>query len=302
MTVDKMHDRTTDYARKVVRGEILASRKNILSCERHLRDMNLKVLNYHFDVEKANRVLSFIELLPVPKTMENMDLKQFQCYIIGSLFGWVDSLGNRRFTEAYISMARKNCKTLLLAGIALHDLLLGQEPKFERTIGIVSNTQAQANLAWKDAETQLKSLRKVSKGTKDITKITPSIHELMNVKDRSVIKSYSREADNLEGAQISTGIIDEAHLLKDTKVYEGIARGQTLLKNSSLYFISTAGSDLNAPFYDEYNYVTKILEGEETNENYFVFCAEQDSEDEMHNSETWIKSNQIGRASCRERV
>ena len=57
-------------------------------------------------------------------------------------------------------------KTLLLAGIALHDLLLGQEPKFERTIGIVSNTQAQANLAWKDAETQLKSLRKVSKGTK----------------------------------------------------------------------------------------------------------------------------------------
>ena len=293
MIVDKMHDRTTDYARKVVRGEILASRKNILSCERHLRDMNLKVLNYHFDVEKANRVLSFIELLPVPKTMENMDLKQFQCFIIGSLFGWVDSLGNRRFTEAYISMARKNGKTLLLAGIALHDLLLGQEPKFERTIGIVSNTQAQANLAWKDAETQLKSLRKVSKGTKDITKITPSIHELMNVKDRSVIKSYSREADNLEGAQISTGIIDEAHLLKDTKVYEGIARGQTLLKNSSLYFISTAGSDLNAPFYDEYNYVTKILEGEETNENYFVFCAEQDSEDEMHNSETWIKSNPL---------
>ena len=112
MTVNKMHDRTTDYARKVVRGEILASRKNILSCERHLRDMNLKVLNFHFDIEKANKVLSFIELLPVPKTMENMALKQFQCFIIGSLFGWVDSLGNRRFTEAYISMARKNGKVL----------------------------------------------------------------------------------------------------------------------------------------------------------------------------------------------
>lgn len=109
---NKVRDRTTDYARKVVRGDILASKKNILSAERHLKDMNLKVLNYHFDVEKANRVLSFIELLPVPKTMENMSLKQFQCFIIGSLFGWVDGLGNRRFTEAYISMARKNGKVL----------------------------------------------------------------------------------------------------------------------------------------------------------------------------------------------
>ena len=75
-----------------------------------------------------------------------MELKQFQCFIIGSLFGWVDDLGNRRFTKAYISMARKNGKTLLLAGIAMHDLLLGKEPKFERTVGVVSHTQKQATL------------------------------------------------------------------------------------------------------------------------------------------------------------
>ena len=101
-------DRTTDYARKVVNGEILASKKNIQSCERHLRDMNLRTLKYHFDVDRANKVINFIEKLPVPKTMEQMELKQFQTYIIGSLFGWVDDIGNRRFTKAYISMARKN--------------------------------------------------------------------------------------------------------------------------------------------------------------------------------------------------
>lgn len=65
-----MMDRTTDYAKKVVNGEILASKKNIQAAERHLRDMNLKVLNYHFDVEKANKVIDFIEVLPVPKTMK----------------------------------------------------------------------------------------------------------------------------------------------------------------------------------------------------------------------------------------
>ncbi|MGE0994373.1 terminase large subunit, partial [Bacillus sp. GMa5/2] len=213
--------------------------------------------------------------------------------MIGSLFGWVDDLGNRRFTKAYISMARKNGKTLLLAGIAMHDLLLGKEPKFERTIGVVSHTQKQATLAWGDAHIQLESLRKVSDKTKSMTKITPSIHELKNTNDRSVIKAFSREANNLEGEQISTGIIDEAHLLTDTKVYNGIRRGQTLLKNPSLYYISTAGEDLTDPFFEEYQYVTKVLNGEEQNENYFIFCAEQDSEDEIHHPETWIKSNPL---------
>ncbi|WP_440868106.1 terminase large subunit domain-containing protein [Staphylococcus shinii] len=198
-------DRTTDYAKKIVSGELVASKKNIQSAERHLRDMNLKVFKYHFDVERANRVINFIELLPVPKTMQQMKLKQFQCFIIGSLFGWVDDLGNRRFTKGYISMARKNGKTLVLSGIAVHDLLLGTEPKFERTIGVVSNSQSQANLAWNDAKTQLEALRVKSKKVKDKTKITPSIHELFNLKDRSVIKSFSREGDNLEGSQISTG-------------------------------------------------------------------------------------------------
>ncbi|MBF7023739.1 terminase large subunit [Staphylococcus kloosii] len=286
-------DRTTDYARKVVKGEILASKKNILSCEKHLKEMNMKVFKYHFDVERANKVIQFIEKLPVPKTMKQMELKQFQCFIIGSLFGWVDDLGNRRFTKAYISMARKNGKTLLLAGIAMHDLLLGKEPKFERTVGVVSNTQKQATLAWGDAQIQLETLRKVSEKTKSMTKMTPSIHELKNTNDRSVIKAFSREANNLEGEQISTGIIDEAHLLTDTKVYNGIRRGQTLLKNPSLYYISTAGEDLTVPFFDEYQYITKVLDGEEQNENYFIFCAEQDSEEEMHHPETWIKSNPL---------
>ncbi|WP_440868105.1 terminase TerL endonuclease subunit [Staphylococcus shinii] len=88
-------------------------------------------------------------------------------------------------------------------------------------------------------------------------------------------------------------IIDEAHLLKDTKIYEGIRRGQTLLRNPSLYYISTAGTNLNVPFFEEYQYITKVLNGEITNENYFIFCAEQDDEKEIHEPETWIKSNPL---------
>lgn len=288
-----MMDRTTEYAKLIINGELGASQKNIQAAKRHIRDMNLKVTKYHFDVERAEKVISFIELLPVPKTMKAMKLKKFQCFIIGSLFGWVDDFGNRRFTKAYISMSRKNGKTLLLAGIAMHDLLLGTEPKYERTIAVVSNTQRQATKAWNDAHIQLQAIRAKSKKVEETTKITKSIYELVNTKDRSVVKAFSREADNLEGEQISTGIIDEAHLLKDNKVYEGIKRGQTLLKNPSLYYISTAGTNLNVPFFEEYQYITKVLDGDEVNDNYFIFCAEQDRESEIHEPDTWIKSNPL---------
>lgn len=288
-----MMDRTTEYAKLIINGELGASQKNIQAAKRHIRDMNLKVTKYHFDVERAEKVISFIELLPVPKTMKSMKLKKFQCFIIGSLFGWVDDFGNRRFTKAYISMSRKNGKTLLLAGIAMHDLLLGTEPKYERTIAVVSNTQRQATKAWNDAHIQLQAIRAKSKKVEETTKITKSIYELVNTKDRSIVKAFSREADNLEGEQISTGIIDEAHLLKDNKVYNSIKRGQTLLKNPSLYFISTSGNNLNVPFFEEYQYITKILDGDEVNDNYFIFCAEQDQESEIHEPDTWIKSNPL---------
>lgn len=288
-----MMDRTTEYAKLIINGELGASQKNIQAAKRHIRDMNLKVTKYHFDVERAEKVISFIELLPVPKTMKAMKLKKFQCFIIGSLFGWVDDFGNRRFTKAYISMSRKNGKTLLLAGIAMHDLLLGTEPKYERTIAVVSNTQRQATKAWNDAHIQLQAIRAKSKKVEETTKITKSIYELINTKDRSIVKAFSREADNLEGEQISTGIIDEAHLLKDNKVYNSIKRGQTLLKNPSLYFISTSGNNLNVPFFEEYQYITKVLDGDEVNDNYFIFCAEQDRESEIHEPDTWIKSNPL---------
>jgi phage terminase large subunit-like protein len=77
-------------------------------------------------------------------------------------------------------------------------------------------------------------------------------------------------------------------------MYETLRRGQVLLNNPSLIIISTAGFNLyGGPMFEEYKYITKVLEGTETNENYFIFCAEQDSEDEIHKPETWIKSNPL---------
>ncbi|WP_210143423.1 terminase TerL endonuclease subunit [Staphylococcus sp. GDY8P94P] len=286
-------DFVTEYAQKVVNGEILASNKNVKVCQRHLDDLNNKDLPYDFYVDKANHVIKFLEMLPDPKTSKKMELAGFQKFIVGSLYGWQDSEGYKRFTKAYISLSRKNGKTLLVSGLGLYEMLMGDDPVNERLIGLSANSRDQAGIAYDMTYAQLSAIRRVSPKMKQLTKITPSAKEILNTNDRSKIKAVSNEAANLEGHQFSYAIIDEYHEAKDKKIYETLRRGQVLLHNPSLIIISTAGTNMNGPMYEEYLYIDKILDGISPNDNYFIFCAEQDNEDEVHDPETWIKSNPL---------
>ncbi|WP_204190651.1 MULTISPECIES: terminase TerL endonuclease subunit [unclassified Staphylococcus] len=286
-------DFVTEYAQKVVNGEILASNKNVKVCQRHLDDLNNKDLPYTFHVDKANHVIKFLEMLPDPKTSKKMDLAGFQKFIVGSLYGWQDEQGYKRFTKAYISLSRKNGKTLLVSGLGLYEMLMGDDPVNERLIGLSANSRDQAGIAYDMTYAQLSAIRRISPKMKQLTKITPSAKEILNTNDRSKIKAVSNEAANLEGHQFSYAIIDEYHEAKDKKIYETLRRGQVLLHNPSLIIISTAGTNMNGPMYEEYQYIDKVLDGISPNENYFIYCAEQDSEDEVYDPETWIKSNPL---------
>lgn len=290
---NNLRDRVTDYARKVVKGDIIASRKNIKVAERHIKEMNLRVFNYHFDVERSNRVINFLEMLPDPKTSKLIQLAEYQAFIAGSLYGWVDDIGNRRFTKSYISMSRKNGKTLLIAGLSLYEFLMGDEPANERLVGLTANSREQAGIAYDMVKAQLEAARAFSPAVKKITKVTDSKKEVYNTKDRSKIKAVSNEASNLEGYQFSFAVIDEYHEAVNKNMYETLKRGQVLLNNPSLHIISTAGKNLNSPMFEEYEYVTKVLEGLYHNANYFIFIAEQDSEEEIYNEDLWIKSNPL---------
>ena len=289
----KIKDHVTDYATKVVNGEILASDKNIKACQRHLDDLNDSNLGYHFDVNKANHVIQFLEMLPDPKTGEQMKLAKFQKFIAGSLYGWINDEGYRRFTKAYLSMSRKNGKTLIIAGLSLYELIMGDDPINERLVGLSANSREQATIAYDMTMAQIQSLRAISPKIKSMSKITESKKEVLNTVDRSKIKAVSNDASNLEGYQFSYAIIDEYHEAKNKNMYETLRRGQVLLDNPTLIIISTAGKNMTGPMYEEYIYIDKILDGVTSNENYFVYCAEQDSEEEIHNQDTWIKSNPL---------
>lgn len=292
-----MIDYTTEYAKKVVSGEILACSKLIKACERHLNDLERQKTDdfpYFFSAEQANKVIEFIEILPDVKTMKTFPLGEFQKFIVGSLYGWrrVDNESMRKYQKAFVSMARKNGKSILVAGIALYEFLFGKEPTFSRQIYCTANDKKQASIVFTMIAKQLSALQAKDEWVKSATKRVRE--EIKNLDDWSYIRPLSRETGTVDGFEPYLGILDEYAASKTTEMMELLESGQGQLKNPLTFIISTAGFDLNAPMHTiEYPYAKKVLNGEITDERYFAFIAEQESVEEVDQEESWIKSNPI---------
>lgn len=287
-----MTDDTTQYAKMVINGDIITSKMVRKQCERHLRDLNHSE-KYEWVPKRAQQVIKFIEALPDPKTGEPNQLAMFQKFIIGSLYGWLDQYGNRRYQKAYISMARKNGKSILVAGIALYEFIFGKNPKFGRQIYCAANAKDQARIVWNMIRKQLMSIQKKSDWLKELAKITESRYEIFNQEDESIVEPLSKDTSSLDGFEPYVGILDEYHEARDNKMLEVLESGQMQLTNSLTIIISTAGFHLNGPMYKEYQYLKRVLLNDEPNENYFTFIAEQDSEEEVQDECTYIKSNPL---------
>lgn len=287
-----MIDDVTNYSRSAVRGDIQVSKLVKKQCEKHLRDIKNNE-TYHWHPDKANKVIKFIEMLPDPKTGEPNELAMFQKFIVGSLYGWLDKHGNRRYQKAYISMARKNGKSILVSGIALYEFLFGKNPKFGRQIYTAANSKDQARIVWGMVRKQLTSIRNQSDRVKKLTKITESRFEIFNNEDESLVKPLSKDTSSLDGFEPLVGILDEHHEARDNKMVEVLESGQMQLTNPLTIIISTVGFHLNGPLYKEYVYLKRVLMNDEDNENYFTYIAEQDDEEEIYNEKSWVKSNPL---------
>lgn len=294
--VDKKYqDVAYKYAKEVLDGKRRVSAKVYKACKRHMRDLeNIPNSDYDYFPDMAQNPIDFIEILPDVKTGKPYPLAEFQKFIVASLYGWRRKSDKtiRRFRKALISLARKNGKTILVAGIALYEFLFGRNPVMSRQLFCTANTRAQARIAYDMVRKQLDALRSQNDDIRKATKIVRD--ELRNLNDESYVRALSRETGAVDGFEPYVGILDEFAASKTNEMIELLESGQGQLDNPLILIISTAGFDLNVPMHAvEYPYIERILNEEITDDGYFVFVAEQDNEEEIKDEANWIKSNPI---------
>lgn len=288
-----------DYAQKYINavesGDIIVGKKIQQAIDRHLNDIEKsknKDYPYIYDINKTQIPIKFIGALPDPKSGKPNQLALFQMFILSLIFGWVHKkTGYRRFKKVYISLARKQGKSLILAGIALYILIFGTSPANARQIYSTANKKDQARIVFNMVKKQLKALRSNSKFVRKRTKI---LQTEIKTEDDSFMQPLSNDADTLDGLDVSLGIFDEYALSKNTDMMDVIETSMSQQEEPLIAIISTVSSKLNYPMHTiEYPYISKLLSGEIEDDNYLALCWEQDSVSEVNDESLWIKSNPL---------
>ncbi|EGF6397987.1 hypothetical protein IBT20_004511 [Salmonella enterica subsp. enterica serovar Rottnest] len=100
-------DPTTRYAMDVASGKEIAGPDIRNSCKRHLKDLeSCHARGLVWDTVTAQRAIDFfakvLKLNGGEHEGKPFNLLPWQCFIVGSVFGWQNSDGYRRFRMVYV--------------------------------------------------------------------------------------------------------------------------------------------------------------------------------------------------------
>ena len=290
-----MIDHVQNYIDAVENGNILVCEKIQMAIDRHKKDIERSKRDdfpYYYEPKYTQNIVKFISMLPDPKSGKPNKLALFQKFILGMLWGWRRKKDNtKRFRKAYLSLARKQGKSLIVSGIALYCLIYERNPRQARQIYATANKRDQAKIVFNMVKSQLKALRGKSKAIQKFTKV---LQNELTTTDDSFMKPLSADADTLDGLDTLLGIFDEYALSKTTEMMDVIETSMGQQIEPLTIIISTASSKLNYPMYSiEYQYVTKLLKEEVVGDEYLALCWEQDNAKEVADTDMWIKSNPL---------
>lgn len=283
-------DRTTKYARQVLSDNIITGKLVWLACERHMNDIKnskRKAFEFFFDVEAAERAIDFFQFLKHSKgewAGQTIELELWQCFIVGSIFGWKHKKSKlRRFRTAYISVARKNGKSTMMAGIGLYGLLADNEPGAE--VYSAATKKDQARIIFDEAKRMVGASPSIKQYVENLK------NNLSIAETNSKFEPLSSDVDSLDGLNISMGLIDELHAHKTREMWDVLETATGSRQQPLLIAITTAGFNRFGICHEQYDYCINILKNVIQDETYFAYIAQIDPEDDWRNEECWIKAN-----------
>lgn len=273
----------TDYANKVISGEIVACQYIKLACQRYLDWFD----KYEFKPDKVDRVVNFISKLKHFTGKHNnkpFDLLDYQYWMICNIFGFYYPNTNRRVINyLYIELARKQGKTALAAAIALYMLIADGENGSE--VEMVANSAKQAKICFDLASNFLSSIDKKGKYFKRFR------DKIKFDKTKSFLQVLSSDASGNDGYNSYCFILDECHEQKDSKLWDVMVSSQGMRENSLGIIITTAGFNKFGFCYNYRQSCIDILNGLKENDSQFAAIYTIDNDDDWGDSTVWKKAN-----------
>jgi len=232
-------------------------------------------------------------------------LQPFQAFIVAALFGWKNKKTRlRRFQDSYIQIPKKNGKSTLMGAIIAAMFLLEDEGMAQylftaptRQQSSICYTVAKGILSAYSKEYDLSHLINIPKSlrTKDQT--------IFHSESLSVIRTASKEADNIEGSHPLGVVADEYHIHKYDDIVNNAKSAMSGRLQPLMLRITTPGNDLFCPCFAFAEYCANILKGIFEDDGIFTIFFGMDPGDDIYDENNYIKANpNIGQSPTWESI
>ncbi|CAN7201892.1 terminase large subunit [Acidovorax sp. LjRoot118] len=283
-----VHDPVTDYALRVQAGDIVAGPWVRLAAKRHLSDLaSGHERGLVWRQERADHVIQFIECLrhyQGATAGQRFRLSAWQKFVVGSLFGWYTTDGQRRFRIAYVEIGKGNGKTPLAAAVALYALVADGEAGAE--VYSAATSRDQAGICFNDAK------EFVLKCAPLANRLQVGINNIAYLATSSFFRVVSAEGRGLDGKRPHVVIVDELHEHPTATVVEKMRAGTKGRTRALIFEITNSGYDQTTVCFEHHDYSTKVLLGVIDNDSWFAYVAALDKgEDPYEDESVFIKAN-----------
>ena len=285
------------YARAVLRKRkpILAGPHVRAACARHLRDLKEgKTRGLRWDSAAAQRAIRFFRVVLRLNSGEYEGqpfvLLPWQCFVIGSLFGWKRTDGARRFRRVYIEAGKGCGKSPLAGGIGL--LMLCADGEVRAEVYSAAYNQSQAEILFRDAVAMVEqspalSARLQVHGDKKKTKI-----DYADTHSWFQPISSERQGRGKSGPKPHCALLDEIHEHPTNATVEFLDAGVKHRRQPLTVMITNSGSDRETVCWEYHDYAVKIATGALEDDSFFGYvCALDDGDDPFKDETCWVKAN-----------
>jgi phage terminase large subunit-like protein len=293
-------DQTTDYARRVVSGEIVSGEFARLAAKRHLDDLEHgHERGLRWVPEDAERFFRWCEsvLAVTEGAKEGHPFKPLPWHIFatGSLFGWKNKNGHLRFRQNWWETGKGQAKSPMMAAIGIY--LLGFYNLKRPEVYMIGEVKDTARVMFKDAcgmvrgpipnkgGERLLDRGFIIRGTGD------NAYKIECPKTSGFMQPVAN-GDAISGPKPSAVLADEIHELKSAKGLNMWRASVAKKHGDSIMVLGTNTPSVDQHVGTEYSEkFQKILRGEFTDDSAFAYIARVDVGDNPFEDDTcWIKS------------
>jgi phage terminase large subunit-like protein len=242
----------------------------------------------HYDGAKADRAVLFIAQLKHTKAEwrnKPFILLPWQEDIIRTIFGVIDEDGYRQFKTCYITVAKKQGKTMLAAALALYLLLADGE--YGAEVYSCAADKNQAGLIYREAMIMAQQNESIRRRVK----VIESGKQIVFPQTDSYYRVLSSEAYSKHGLNPQAVLFDETHVA-DREMFRVMTQGSSDARRQPLHlFISTAGSDIHSVGYELHKKAMDIRDGKKIDPSFLPVIYAMDEKDDWTVEANWVKAN-----------